>query len=872
MLIWVTLSLLTIQISGEEQILSRKKRIDEVNEDYDDKALEVEENHKKIHEEAIQEAVNRAQEIAKKQHDDAVKAAHDPDANPELHEEDFTFEMIDSEVLGSEELKTETKTQTETVHHKMEIEIDIPVMDNPEDVAKKIHEAIHKSSHDSSLINNAIKFNQELRNTRPNVITSESEDIDEDILQEMTPEVKLRNDYQAYYKGVTVTQYANGIDHLEPEDLIGDDLSSKLCLDLWIINGIVTKGCTTDWREDQRPWCSLDAIFQGKFIFCPETEEEKTSRENKLKAKTLFQEGIGEMNGWDIRKSIIRGGYEKAVESLNLGFEEASGFIAFFKLMGYFTPLNIKEARQLAEEGATKGQPVDQDVIAFMHALGVGYEANQAKAILNWTFGALGGSVLANMALGYRYSRGITVAKSCPKAREHYQLVARVVIEDLTYAGGNAKQMLPINQLSMANLDESGIIDTDMLNYWELLFNQGNNEAGYKLADLYLTRGYEPDFRKAADILRQLSSLMPQAAARLGRLFIDGRGVGGKDYNLAYKYLKQAKDQKDPMGMTFYGILFQDGYWVDRTSKLEIFKLFQDAAKNANPEAQYRVGLSYLTGYGTPIDVNQAVKYLQLSAQNRNIRAIYKLGELHHEGKRVPSNCEMAMEMYKNVAERGSWARFFMQAGNQYKNEHFQSAYMLYSVLAELGYSTAQTNVAELLENHEININGESAIYPRALMHLQRAAEQGNYPARLKVGDYTYYGNGIEADPSKAAYHYRIAAEEGSQAQAFFNLGWMHQHGIGLEKDKPLAKRYYDNAMAVHPDDAMIPCSLALLSLMTEDYRTYLSGAFDGLTAQYMSATLSDLVETYVGPEWDLYLGCFLLFILTFVVAFRRQN
>ena len=57
---------------------------------------------------------------------------------------------------------------------------------------------------------------------------------------------------------------------------------------------------------------------------------------------------------------------------------------------------------------------------------------------------------------------------------DDHQLVARVVIEDLTYAGGNAKQMLPINQLSMANLDESGIIDTDMLNYWELLFNQGN--------------------------------------------------------------------------------------------------------------------------------------------------------------------------------------------------------------------------------------------------------------------------------------------------------------------------------------------------------------------------------------------------------------
>ena len=30
--------------------------------------------------------------------------------------------------------------------------------------------------------------------------------------------------------------------------------------------------------------------------------------------------------------------------------------------------------------------------------------------------------------------------------------------------------------------------------------------------------------------------------------------------------------------------------------------------------------------------IHLAVKYLQLSAQNRNIRAIYKLGELHHEG------------------------------------------------------------------------------------------------------------------------------------------------------------------------------------------------------------------------------------------------
>ena len=40
----------------------------------------------------------------------------------------------------------------------------------------------------------------------------------------------------------------------------------------------------------------------------------------------------------------------------------------------------------------------------------------------------------------------------------------------------------------------------------------------------------------------------------------------------------------------------------------------------------------------------------------------------------------MSMEMYKNVAERGSWARFFMQAGNQYKNVRFENNLILIDI------------------------------------------------------------------------------------------------------------------------------------------------------------------------------------------------
>ena len=60
----------------------------------------------------------------------------------------------------------------------------------------------------------------------------------------------------------------------------------------------------------------------------------------------------------------------------------------------------------------------------------------------------------------------------------------------------------------------------------------------YELADLYISRGYESDYRQAATLLRQISDEMPKAAARLGRLYMDGRGMA-KDYKTAFNWLKK---------------------------------------------------------------------------------------------------------------------------------------------------------------------------------------------------------------------------------------------------------------------------------------------------------------------------------------------
>ena len=70
---------------------------------------------------------------------------------------------------------------------------------------------------------------------------------------------------------------------------------------------------------------------------------------------------------------------------------------------------------------------------------------------------------------------------------------------------------------------------------------------------------------------------------------------------------------------------------------------------------------------------------------------------------------------------------------------------------------------------------------------------------------------GTERDYERAA-EACMHAQSQSNAQAMFNLGYMHEHGQGLPLDLHLAKRYYDQALENDPA-ARPPVTLALTSL-----------------------------------------------------------
>ena len=62
------------------------------------------------------------------------------------------------------------------------------------------------------------------------------------------------------------------------------------------------------------------------------------------------------------------------------------------------------------------------------------------------------------------------------------------------------------------------------------------------------------------------------------------------------------------------------------------------------------------------------------------------------------------------------------------------------------------------------------------------------------------------------AVEFYMKAVELHMPRAMFNLGWCYEWGIGVKKDFPLSKRYYDKAMEASKE-ASVPVRLALLGL-----------------------------------------------------------
>nr|XP_056712774.1 protein sel-1 homolog 2 [Euleptes europaea] len=463
-------------------------------------------------------------------------------------------------------------------------------------------------------------------------------------------------------------------------------------------------------------------------------------------------------------------------------------------LFGHKGPQNIKAAvllyEILAEEGSHKGQTA----LGFLLSYGIGVEHNHAKALLYYTFASIGGNLISKIILGYRFRLGINVPKNCEAALMNYREAAHFIAKRL-----EKNEELPVEKVRLTEKPENQsfsteFLDWDVYQYYRFLAERGDTQI--QKAFYY--------FLKAA------STGDANGVAFLGKMYLEGSTAVPQDNFTAWRYFRIAADKGNPVGLWGLGLLYFRG-GVVQVNYTEAFKYFQKAAEKGLSSAQLQLGVMYLTGLGVRKNYKLAFRYFYLASENGQILAVYYLAEMYTSGTGVFRSCQNAVELYRIVCELGRWSEKFLTAYYAYQAGQADLSLVQYLFLAEMGYEIAQSNSAYIMESEKVKIFHKNQIYPLALLLWNRAANQGNAFATVKMGDYHYYGFGTQRDYGIAVAHYILAANQRS-AQAMFNLAYMYEHGLGIPKDIHLARRWYDMA-AETSADALIPVFLASIKL-----------------------------------------------------------
>ncbi|KAI9091006.1 hypothetical protein DFS34DRAFT_636418 [Phlyctochytrium arcticum] len=613
---------------------------------------------------------------------------------------------------------------------------------------------------------------------------------------------------------------------------------------------------------------------------------------------------------------------------------------------------NASEAFRHFYALARKGNLLGQRTVGLMYATGVGVERSYAKGLLYLSFAAYAGDTVADQALGYWYWVGIGTAKSCDDAAFYYQRVAAKAVEKYR-SGPPGGLTLPLAKVRLPDLDggvyghgasgagdpnaanrgggtNSALTTDDILQYYRLQADAGDPLAQLLIGRLFYlgSNSVRQNFRKAreyfqaaaakhpgpdalrsvevSDVTKSAVSAASQAMAYLGQMYWRGEGVEQNNKTARVWFERGAQDG-NAVCLYSLGLMHVEGIagLSDMDKGLDYIK---QAAANHNGDAQAFLGEVHLKRGKT--EYGQAFKWLQLAAEKNNIVALYHIGTMYSNGWGTPQpNCDIAVRYYKMVAEKADWENPIVQnAYSKYVAGDIEGAFLQYLFAAERGYEIAQTNAAWLLDQGTY-IPDDSHLfttpqdpYRLALNLWNRAANQGNVNARVKMGDYYYYGLGIDegqktshhaasgsldsstslesattetsattthtamttaglahtngpqggassspshgrtiwdslfghahGDPERAAVYYQVAADKDFSSVAMWNLGWMHELGVGVEKDYHLAKRHYDMCLETNPE-AYLPVNLALTKLRL---KMFLQNVFSGKSNTWSNA------------------------------------
>lgn len=194
-------------------------------------------------------------------------------------------------------------------------------------------------------------------------------------------------------------------------------------------------------------------------------------------------------------------------------------------------------------------------------------------------------------------------------------------------------------------------------------------------------------------------------------------------------------------------------------------------ADRGDPDAQFELGLRYLTGEGVKKDPKKGVQWLEQAAQAGHLRAQYVYGSLFEDGVTLPKDPAKAVEWYQKAANSGfPMAQHSVGVAHelgQGVEKNSEKAAEWFAKAAAQNYPPAMSALASKLEKGD-GIPKDTA---RAALLFLKASKLDFEPAMARMAHLYYTGTGVPVDYRRSFGWYQRAARSGD-AWSANDLAW----------------------------------------------------------------------------------------------------
>lgn len=426
-------------------------------------------------------------------------------------------------------------------------------------------------------------------------------------------------------------------------------------------------------------------------------------------------------------------------------------------------------------------------------------------------------------AVNYAFGRG--TARDPAKATELLQQSRRL--------GARAGVSLIHNYVSLKIVDEFAVADLE-----EEVKEAG---AGYESAVQVqiaqtLADKKSKDYN-VAEAVRwyELAAENEQAWAMLSLAFIYAHGdLGQPDPAKAFFWFEKVGGGEKPkhiLGVTNLAICLQQGLGTskDEARAAELFKKNRSndficylgtigqaptkavtaeedlqinqrwATEKNDAQAQFVLGLRYLSGFGVTANVEQSAHWLKKAAKAKHGEALCLLGWLYQVhpqqyGFRDPEKAaRAATECYKVAGEVGSvdglanYANSLNSGFGVEKNVAKAIATYNECLKIDPNHSRSHSNLAAIY-NYKLIVAADEGVSfgtvewkTEMLDHYEKSMRQAVPFGAIGLGDLYYEGRFVPRDLNKAyAYFEQATTVPTNKAAAHYRLGYMHEFGQGV--------------------------------------------------------------------------------------------